>query len=84
MERILDGLADAGIPFHSKEQLKSSIWPWMSMLLFRFMRPRPTMEFHVDVFTRDTTRAQEIVRGVEKADDLDFDDENEEQASAQH
>ncbi len=84
MGRILDSLAAAQIPFHSRELLKSSVWPWVSILLWRFMKPRPTMEFHIDVFQKDMTQATEIVRNVERADSVDFDDENEEASSAGH
>src|SRR5215467_11105262 len=83
MERILDALADAEIQFHSRELLKTSIWPWFSMLLWRFMKPRPTFEFHIDVFQKDIERAEEMVRAIEKEEDIDFDeDENEEPVSA--
>jgi hypothetical protein len=43
-ESILDALPDAGIPFHSRESIKSRPWPWMSILLFQFMKPPPTFE----------------------------------------
>ena len=80
MERILDALAYAEIPFHSKELVKSSVWPWISMLLWRFMKPRPTFEFHVDVFQKDMERAEEMVRAIEKEDNID-DAENEDPVS---
>jgi len=80
MERILDALAYAEIPFHSKELVKSSVWPWISMLLWRFMKPHPTFELHVDVFQKDMERAEEMVRAIEKEDNID-DDENEDPVS---
>jgi hypothetical protein len=83
MERILDALADAEISFHSKELLKHSIWPWVSMLLWRFMKPRPTYEFHIDVLQKDMARAEGIVGTIEQEEGADFDDdENEEPVSA--
>ena len=48
-ERILDGLSDACIPFRSQESVKSQPWPWLSIFLIRFMRPRPTFEYWIDV-----------------------------------
>ena len=83
MARILDALADAEIPFHSKEQLKPkeqlkhSVWPWVSMLLW--MKPRPTFEFHIDVFEKDRARAEEVVRAIEKKEDMDLDDDEDEE-----
>ena len=47
------------------------------------MKPRPTFEFHIDVFQKDIERAEEIVRAIEKEEDIDFgEDENEEPVSA--
>ncbi len=75
LDSILDALSDAGIPFHSKELLKPKVLPWLSVLLFQFMKPRPTFEFHVDVFQRDEARAAETIQTVLKAEDLGLDDE---------
>jgi len=41
-ESILDVLLDAGIPFRSRESLKSRPWPWISIFLCKFMKPHPT------------------------------------------
>jgi hypothetical protein len=72
MEKILDGLMDAEIPFRSKETLKSHPWPWLSMLLFRFMKPRPTFEFHVDVMNKDSAKSKEVLRKIiEDAEKVD-------------
>jgi hypothetical protein len=49
LEGILDALLDAGIPFRSTESLKSQPWSWLSIFLIRFMRPRPTFEYWIDV-----------------------------------
>lgn len=75
MDRILDSLTEAGISFHSKELFKPSVWPRVSILIWRFMRPRPTFEFHVDVFQKDLTRPKEMVGAIEKAESVDFEDE---------
>jgi len=56
-ERILDALADAGIPYKSQEGLKSQPWPWISLLFFRFAKPKPTSEFKVWIFQADSERA---------------------------
>lgn len=78
---ILDRLTDAGIAFHAKELPKSSAWPWFSMPLWLFSvllgwltKPLPTFEFHIDVFRMDIARAKDIVRAVEEAENLGFDD----------
>ena len=68
MEKILDGLMNAEIPFRSKETLKSQPWPWLSMLLFRFMKPRPTLEFHIDVMNKDSAKSEEVLRKIEDAE----------------
>ncbi len=77
MERILDSLAEAQIPFHSKELQKSSVWPWVSILLWRVMKPRSTFEFQVDVSQKNLARAQEMVGAVERAESVDFYDDEE-------
>jgi len=71
MEKILDGLMDAEIPFRSKETPKSQPWPWLSMLLFRFMKPRPTFEFHIDVMNKDSAKSKEVLRKIEDAEKVD-------------
>ena len=71
MEKILDGLMDAEIPFRSRETLKSQPWPWLSMLLFRFMKPRPTFEFHIDVMNKDSAKSEEVLRKIEDAEKVD-------------
>jgi hypothetical protein len=71
MEKILDGLMNAEIPFRSKETLKSQPWPWLSMLLFRFMKPRPTFEFHIDVMNKDSAKSEEVLRKIEDAEKVD-------------
>ena len=72
-ERILDALLDAGIPFRSRESMKSQPWPWISILLFRFVRPRSTFEYGIDVFRWDRDRADAAIAKT-KSDD-DYDDE---------
>jgi hypothetical protein len=72
-ESILDALLDAGIPFRSRESMKSQPWPWISILLFRFVRPRSTFEYGIDVFRRDRDRADAAIAKT-KSDD-DYDDE---------
>ena len=44
------------------------------------MKPHPTFELHVDVFQKDMARAEEMVRAIEKEDNID-DDENEDPVS---
>jgi hypothetical protein len=69
--RVLDTLTDAGIPFHSKEELlKKQPWPWFSFLLFRFMTPRPTFELAVWVLDKDFARAEAAIREL-KDEDID-------------
>ena len=71
MEKILNGLMDAEVPFRSKETLKAQPWPWLSILLFRFMRPRPTFEFYIDIFDKDRARSDEVLRKIEDAEKVD-------------
>jgi hypothetical protein len=66
--RILDAFNASGIPFHSKELLKKQSWPWISILLFRFMTPRPTSEFEVWLLRDDLDRAVAAVRMLEEAE----------------
>jgi hypothetical protein len=73
LERILDALLDAGIPFRSKESVKSRPWPWISIIFYQFMRPRPTHEYGIDVFHRDHDRAGAAI--PKPRNDDDFDDE---------
>ncbi len=72
--RILDAFLDAGIPFRSREKLKSQAWPWISILLFRFMKPRPTFEFSIDVLHRDRDRADAAIRKTSNEEDCDEED----------
>jgi hypothetical protein len=64
--QILDAVTAAGIPSHSTEALKKQAWPWISVLLFRFMRPRPTFELRVSVLGKDLARAQTLVRELQE------------------
>jgi hypothetical protein len=66
--QILDALNTAGVPFHSKESLKKQPWPWISILLFRFMTPKPACEFEVWVLRIDLGRAEAAVRVLEEAE----------------
>jgi hypothetical protein len=51
-EGILDALLNAGIPFCSMETVKRQAWPWISIILFQFMKPRPTFEYRIDILHR--------------------------------
>jgi hypothetical protein len=66
--RILDVLKSAGIPFHSKELLKRQPWSWFSILLFQFVRPRPTFHLEVWVLRPDFGRAQSLLRDLDQRD----------------
>jgi hypothetical protein len=70
---ILDALLDAGIQFRSREYLKSQAWPWISILLFRFMKPRPTFEYSIDILHSDRDKADAAI--PKPRSDDDFDDE---------
>jgi hypothetical protein len=72
--RILDALLDAAIPFRSRESLKSQPWPWISILLFRFMKPRPTFEYSIDILHRDRDRAGAAIPKTKNDDDYDDED----------
>jgi hypothetical protein len=72
-EGILDALLGAGIPLRSRESMKSQPWPWISILLFRFMKPRPTFEFSLDILHSDRGRADAVI--PKPRNDDDFDDE---------
>jgi hypothetical protein len=74
-EGILDALLDAGIPFRSRETLKSQPWPWISILLFRFMKPRPTFEYRIDVFHKDRDRADDAIPKSKSEDDFGDEDD---------
>jgi hypothetical protein len=74
-ESILDALLDAGIPFRSRETVKSQPWPWISILLFRFMRPRPTFEYAIDVFHKDRDRADAAIPKSDSEDDFGDEDD---------
>jgi hypothetical protein len=73
-ESILDALLDAGIPFRSREFVKSQPWPWISILLFRFMKPRPTFEYGIDVLHRDCDRANAAIAKARSDDEYDDED----------
>ena len=60
--RILTGLMNADIPYFSRETVKSELWPWLSLLLVRFMRPKPTYDLKVWVLQRDLDRARGHLR----------------------
>ena len=72
-EGILDALLDVGIPFRSRESVKSQPWPWISIVLFRFVRPRPTFEYSIDILHSDRGRAGDAISKLRS--DYDFDDE---------
>jgi hypothetical protein len=67
--RIVDSLNASGIPFYSKESAKKQPWPWISILFFRFMTPRPTFELEVWVLRADHDRAKEAVRILDEAEE---------------
>jgi hypothetical protein len=73
-ERILNALLDAGIPFRSRESVKSRPWPWISILLFQFIKPRPTFEYEIDVFHTDRDRTAAAIPKM--GNDNEFDDED--------
>ena len=79
MGKILDGLTSAGVPFHSREALASKSWPWfsifLSIFLFRFMKPRPTFEFHIEVFQKDMAKAEDVIRDIEESEKIDDDED---------
>ena len=66
---ILTSLAEAGIPQISKELVKSEPWPWISFLLVRFMRPRPTYELKIWILQSDLDRARQAAPEVVAASD---------------
>ena len=71
-EGIMEALLDAGIPFRSKESLKSQAWPWISILLFRFVRPRSIFEYSIDILHSDRDKADAVI--PKPRSDHDFDD----------
>jgi hypothetical protein len=73
-ERILNALLDAGIPFRSRESVKSRPWPWISILLFQFIKPRPTFEYGIDVFHTDRDQAAAAIPKM--GNDNEFDNED--------
>ena len=74
-ESALDALLEAGIPFHSRESLKSQPWPWISIFFFRFMKPPSTFEYAIDVFRRDRDRAGAVIPKTRNDDDFDDEDD---------
>jgi len=40
-------LAEADIPSRSDERLIAQLWSWLSILLFRFIKPRPTYKLEL-------------------------------------
>jgi hypothetical protein len=71
-DRLLGALSDANIAYFSKEVLKANPWPWLSILLFRFMKPRPTFELKIWVLQKDMVRAREAI--PENRDESEADD----------
>jgi len=67
--RILSSLAAADVPSHSEEHVVARPWPWFSMLLWRFMKPRPTYELQISVLGSDVERARAAIPPV--VDDLE-------------
>jgi hypothetical protein len=61
---FLDCLADESIPYRTRGVLRSSPWPWISLLFWRFMRPRPVSEFCIDIFEKDAERAREALARI--------------------
>lgn len=74
-DQILDALIAANIPCQSKESLKKHPWPWISILLWRFIRPRPTFELQIWVLGSDFSRAQAAVP-AELRDDWEDEDQD--------
>lgn len=76
--KILDTLIAADIPNHSQEILKRRVWPWLSIVFWQFMAPRPTCEFKIFVLHNDLDRAKVAVKNCVAAElhDLDFDSED--------
>jgi hypothetical protein len=70
---IMEALLDAGIPFHSREFVKSQAWPWISILLFRFVKPRSIFEYSIDILHSDRERADAVI--AKPSSDDDFEDE---------
>src|SRR5271157_3378023 len=70
-EDILTALAQAEILCHSRETLTTRPGPWLSMLLWQFMRPRSTAVFWVDVREADSDRARQASRHVLDPEPLD-------------
>jgi hypothetical protein len=73
-ESILDALLNAGIPFRSRESVKSQPWPWVSILLFQFMKPRPTFEYGIDILRGDRDCADAAIPKARNDDDYDGED----------
>ena len=71
LNALLNSLADENIAFRSREVLRSSPWPWLSFLFWRYAKPKPASEFRVDVFEKDWPRAKEIFDRVAAAEPLD-------------
>jgi hypothetical protein len=71
---ILDALLDARIPFCSRETVKRQAWPWISILLFQFMKPRPTFEYRIDILHRDRDRADAAFPKTKNDDDYNDED----------
>jgi hypothetical protein len=69
--RILTALADAEIPSHSEERAIGRPWPWFSLLLWRFMKPRPTYELEISVLGSDFERARAAIPPVHEDPDDD-------------
>ena len=72
LDRIIDGLLDAGVPFNSQEKVKSQPWPWISLIFYRFAKPSPTFELEVSILARDLDRGRRVLESTEEPD-LDSD-----------
>ena len=76
-------MTPAKMAFPSRGLRKANLWPWVAIMLGRFMNPRSAREFHRDVFQQDMPQAWEIARGVEESDRLALNhDEHEATVSA--
>jgi hypothetical protein len=63
-DALLNSLADAEIPYRSREVLRSNVWPWISILFWRFSKPKPVSEYRIDIFEKDADRARSILQKV--------------------
>jgi hypothetical protein len=63
-DALLNSLTDAEIPYRSREVLRSNVWPWISILFWRFAKPKPVSEYRIDIFEKDADRARSILQKV--------------------